>query len=339
MAFIDYWSELVGAIPRLPPLHAQQLVNRAWGHIRDLRQWSWSVVNDAQLFAPDAITAGTVSVTSGSLSVTAAGASKTAMDAVALANPPLAGAIGIGRQIRVGQGAPLYTITAYDTGTGVLTLERPYGEATNSVAVYSCYRAYYAPPNSPNTSFTAPDAGFIQWLTLRNPIAGYQISGPKLWWTQEKLNRIDPQRGSTGDAYIVAYHSRRANGLPVYELWPAPVKQRTYLASYVTRWPDLSNSQDLPQTPYDLPGLLIYKAKELAGEWALSNAAADPSLAQTNWVAYIQVQQKQFAGQRIQAIKQDDQINPLVAMGYPIPSRRIPLGGEFVQSHDLSGMM
>src|SRR6266705_2940040 len=95
------WNDLVVTIPRLPPPHAQTLINRAWSDIRDLRLWSF-LVGTGYIVTPQVITAGSITVTQGSVSVTPDATAAAALNAVVSANPPLAHAqIGIGRQIRI----------------------------------------------------------------------------------------------------------------------------------------------------------------------------------------------------------------------------------------------
>src|SRR5437870_1288566 len=122
--FRDMWSDLVASIPRLPPPHAQTLINRAFRDIRDFRLWSW-LVPTGYIVTPTSITAGTITVTQNLNTITADVTAAAALNAVALANPPLASSqVGIGRQIRLssqtsGTPGPLYNISAWD---GVNTL-------------------------------------------------------------------------------------------------------------------------------------------------------------------------------------------------------------------------
>ena len=61
--FSDMTAELVGTVPRLSALHAQQILNRSWSRVRDSRLWSFHFVADAQLFVPYGISKGSVSPT------------------------------------------------------------------------------------------------------------------------------------------------------------------------------------------------------------------------------------------------------------------------------------
>lgn len=342
MAFRDYVSELVASVPRLSPAHAQKIINDSWRSIQDMRLWSFNIINQGQLFMPDAITSGTVTATFGSTTMQADATAKTALDAVVLANPVLASAtLGVGRQIRVGSfpvnspSGTLYNIVAYDDTTGIITIDRPYGEATGAGLNYLVYKAYYAPPLTQGS----PSPKFVKYFTIVNAASGYSIRGRKLYWMQAQINAIDPQRGAIGgDPYIVAYFAPNNVGQPVHEFYPHPTTFRTLIAMFQVRWENLSTSQDLPSVTYDLADMLMYQAKIKAGEWALGNVAMYPELAAVNWVAYIAQMEKSFREERIQCIKQDDEANPL------LPQLQgglwdFPLGGEFLQSHDVSSLI
>src|SRR5215831_12542018 len=346
MAFADMTAELVGTVPRMSALHAQQVINRAWGRVRDGRLWSFHFVSDAQLFCPDAIVGGSVTVAFGSHEVHADAAATVEFNKVAMANPPLASPIlGVGRQLRVGSlngistpTGPNYNIVAWNPRTSVLTIDKPYGEHTAIQASYQVLKCYYAPPAPPPFSNLQPDLRFVRYHVITNKYSGYAIFGPNLYWNQAQLNAIDPQRGGQGDAYIMAQYMTNQLGQPVVELYPNPVRFTTYNATYWTRWPDLSPTQDLPQVSYELADLVIFQSKSLASDWALANVNTYPELAQTNWVAYRQIQMEEYKQSRIECYKQDDEMFPL------IPFRQgqgfmFPLGGQFLQSHDVTSIL
>jgi hypothetical protein len=343
--FTDLVSELVGTVPRLSALHAQQLINRAWARIRDSRLWSFHFISDAQLFVPDAITTGTVSPVFNSTTVWVDAAAAGALNAVATGNPPLAcPTLGIGRQIRIGSTnalssptGPNYSIVAWD-GLSQLQIDRPFGETTVVNAPYQVLKCYYAPPAPPPFSNPQPDLRFVRYQVITNRNAGYAIFGPNLYWSQAQLNAIDPQRGGQGDAYIVANYGRNCWGQQVVELYPNPVKFTTYSATYWTRCRDLSPTARLPVVPYELPDLVMFGSKTLAADWATANVNTFPELQLTNWIAYRQTQSLEYRASMINCFKQDDEIMPL------IPFRQgqgfmFPLGGQFLQSHDVTAVL
>ena len=344
MAFQDMVAEVVGTVPRISALHAQQLVNRAWSRIRDSRLWSWQFVSNAQLFVPYGFSGGSVAVQFGSDIVIPDAVAAQKLDAVAMANPPLASPIlGVGRQIRIGTTnglstptGPNYNIVAWDGA--VLTIDRPYGEFTASRADYQVLKSYYAPPAPPPFQDLNYDQRFVRYTQITNKNMGYTIFNANLYWSQAQLDAIDPQRGGQGDAYIVANYGRNNLGQPVMELYPNPVNFTTYVCSYWTKWKDLSQAVDLPQIAYSLPDMVMFESKCLAADWALANANTFPELGQTNWVNYRQTQMAEYTESMKQCFKQDDEMMPL------IPFRQgqgfmFPLGGQFLQSHDVTSIL
>ena len=340
-------AELLGTVPKLSILHAQQILNRAWGRIRDYRLWSFQLVSDAQINVPASISAGRVSVMNGSPTVTTDNVAGPALNAVATAVPPLAGVLGVGRQLRIGStsGAapstgPNYTITnwVYSSGpqTGVITLDKPFGEATSASSLYQVLKCYYNAPNLPFVA-GASDRSFIKFLSIVNRQSGYSFRGSSLNWSQERLNSIDPQRGAQGDPYLQANYSRGSAGVPIFELYPSPVTAVTLNAVYLTRWPDLSPTQDLPVMPYELADAVVHLAKVYAAQWALANVATFQELGTTNWVAYQTLLKSEAKESLIQCVKVDDEILP---WGPQMQGARFefPLGGQFLQGHDLSSL-
>lgn len=341
--FNNLVAELVGTVPRLSALNAQKLVNRAWQRILDLRLWSFNVVVDAQIWVPDVITAGTLTTTFGSTTVTADAAAAAAFNAVALATPPLAG-LGIGRQIRMantsGLSAPTgpnYNIATWD-GINTLKLDRPFGEGSLANAAYQCLKCYFSAPGFPYTSPNSPDKNLVRFMSIINRLDGYAFRGYNLNWSQEQLNAIDPQRGGQGDAYVQANYGRNADGTPMFELYPSPVVQTTYNATYVTRWPLLTSAQDLPVVPYELADCVGFLARYFAAQWALANVATFEDLGKTNWVAAMAAYKLDWKDALIQCIKGDDEIMPqrVYQQGSGFS---FPLGGQFLQSHDVSSLI
>ena len=344
--FPNMIAELVGTVPRMSALHAQQILNRAWRRIRDGRLWSFHFVANGQLFVPDAICAGAVRCAFNCQYIQVDATAAAALNAVAFSNPPLASPIlGIGRQIRVGTAnglstptGPNYTIVGWN-GVDTLTIDRPYGEASALASNYQVLKTYYAPPAPPPCSCpSAYDFREVRYESITNKNSGYTIFGPNLYWSQAQLNAIDPQRGGQGDAYIVANYGRNVLGFPVIELYPNPVRFTTYVAAYWTKWVDLSPTNFLPQVCYELQDAIMFQAKCLASDWALANINTFPELQQTNWVAYRQSQMMEYKQSMIECFKNDDEINPL------IPFRQgqgfmFPLGGQFLQSHDVTSIL
>lgn len=268
MTYLDYWTELLGAVPGLPAPLAQRLVNRAWRQIQESRPWSF-MMKEGVIEVPGQITAGTASVTEDSSTVTLDATAQAAWDAAGL-HPPVTL-----RQFRVG-GGPLYSVTAYSSGA--VTLDRPYQGATNASALYSLYRAYYQPEDETG----APATDFLRYHSVYDPSLAYSLF---LDHSFEELNRRDPQRSATGQPYYLATRSSDAStGVPTYEMWPHPTAATTLLTVYRRRWSELVDDDDtVPAVIGD--DLLMTAARLKAYEWAEANKGAIPELRYTNWVA------------------------------------------------------
>lgn len=336
-------AELMGSIPRLPYLHALQLLNRAFARIQDMRLWSWQMITDAQIFAPALLNAGTVSATYQSATVTVSAGAATAINAAGFTPPVASPVLGVGRQIKFGgastgvvvSGGPNYTLANWD-GVDTLTLDRPFGEPTVANSGYQIYKCFYAPPGYPFNSPNVPDPRMLRYTCLTNKATGYSIRGKSLYASQDQLNRFDPSRGSTGDPYKISSYGHNSLGQPVFELYPNPIAQTTYTVDYYSYWPDLSLSQDLPQVPYGLTELVMDMARVFACQWALLNVATYPELQQTNWVAAQQMYKGDFSDGLKMCLKQDDEIMPHLPFFQTTRRDGYPMGGQYMQSHDLS---
>lgn len=351
LTFQQLYKEITGEVSPLPDLQAMRLVNRAWKWINDYRMWSWQQVSNAQLTIPIVISAGSVTVTYQSTAVVADSGAAAAINAYITSGqqPPLySPVLGVGMQIRLGSAqyealaspiGPNYTIINWDAGTKTLTIDAPYGQSTAVGASYQILKAFYAAPFLPVTA-TTTDVQFSRFLSVTDYMDGYTIAGRQLYFSQEELNRIDPQRGGQGDAYVIAYLAHNSQGQPVYELYPNPVNPNTLVVNYVSKGPLLTMNTGLPNVSYALDDAVIFRAKALAGQWALANVGRYPKeLGQVNWVAYIAAQKQEFKETFIQCIKEDDEIMPSPKPFVYNGGYSFPLGGEFLQSHDISSIL
>lgn len=335
MPFDSYISELTGAIPRLSPQYASTIINRAWSDIRDMRLWSF-LFGYGDIYAPPVVSAGSFTATEGSNLVIADVTAAAACIAVALLPapiPPLSSpTLGQGRQWRVSNtpgGGSYYSITAFD-GVNTLTLDRPFAGNTGANQSYQIAKVYYATPVTP------PD--FVRYISVVNRNTGYSINGPRLIMSQTRLNSFDPQRSGQGDAYLIANYQPDSTGNPVHEWYPTPTNAAVYNCFFQRRGQPLSPTNDLPQA--FMGSVLMYRALMLACDWASGNVATYPDLANVNWVQTRMAHEKNFKEQLTMAIRQDDELMPMLP--YPQgggPSAGFPLGGEFLQGHDVSGIV
>lgn len=344
--FQQLYKELTGEISSLPDPQAQRIINRAWKRINDFRLWSWQIISNAQLFVPAVISAGTATVTFNSTAIVMDAAATAALNAVVFGNPPLASPVlGVGYQIRLGSSpnvlgsavGPTYTIVAWD-GSGHLTIDAPYGAASGSGQQYQVLKCYYASPFLPVTS-TGVDGQFARYMSVTNLLNGYTITGKQLYFNQEELNRIDPQRGGQGDAYILAYYQHNSLGQPVYEMYPNPVNAATYQVSYGSKGPLLTMTTQLPQVSYALDDAVSFLAKAFAGYWAMANAPRFKDLQGVNWVVYCMSMEEQWKSSMRYCVKEDDEIMPSPKPFVFNGGFSFPLGGEFLQSHDISSII
>lgn len=346
MTFLQLYKELTGEISCLPDPEAQRFINRAWKRINDYRMWSWQQIANGQLFVPAVISTGTADATFNSTTIVMSAGAIPALNAVAFGNPPLASPIlGVGYQIRVGNSqtglasptGPNYTIVAWD-GAGDLTIDRPFGEATQPDAIYQVMKCFYAAPFLPVTS-TGADGQFARYMSVTNLLNGYTITGKSLYFSQADLNQLDPQRGGQGDAYIMAFYQTNSLGQPVYEMYPNPVNPTTYQANFMSKGPLLMMTTSLPQVPYALDDTVSFLAKKFAGQWAGANVGRFKDLQGTNWVWYCNEMQTEWENSMRQCIKEDDEIMPSPKPFVYNGGFVFPLGGEFLQSHDISSII
>ena len=160
-AYTRLWNHVAGWVPAVGPTQSQEFVKRSWEVILEAKDvWSFQT-KQFFLTVPDAVTVGTVSVVQDSADVTADATAKAALDIVD-ADPTLLPL----RQFVAGQG-PFYDIDAYDNGTGIITLDRPYFEETNASAAFAVSAIY----------FTAP--GPISWVRSRAATGSRRRAGPR----------------------------------------------------------------------------------------------------------------------------------------------------------------
>lgn len=268
-SYIDFYSELMGYVPKMSIELAKTIVNRAYKDVRESRFWSFLIAYTV-LEAPGIITAGSASVTQYSTSVTLNAAASTAV--TGLSNPLLTL-----RQFRQSSGT-IYNITAADftaPAAVVLTIDQPYLEATNATASYQIYRCYYTPPTS----------DFKKWSSIVCPAQAYAFRS--VAWTRKEIDRIDPQRASQGQPeYMATYKLIKVGSdvyVPGFEMWPHPTSNLGYFAAYEKAGTDfVANSDTLP--PQVSRETLMYRARYLCYEWAEANKGRHQELQATNWL-------------------------------------------------------
>lgn len=267
MSFRDIYSELRGT-PKMNVGLAMTLSNRGLQKIYDESLWSFQL-GESGWFTPSEVSAGTVTTTLGSSSVQADATAKAALNAIPA--PFLITTF----QFRIPAYA-IYSIVAYNPGTGLITLDRPWMEPAGAGQTYQVYQCYYP----------APSATFKRWLAVRDFTNAASLD----WWSKKQgdLDFIDPQRTVFQNPSIVAPYKvdTRANsstpGRMLFELYPQPLSPLPYALYYVDSGTPLVNPGD--NVPFPLTDeLVLWRAKEQAYLWCEENKGQHPELQKSDW--------------------------------------------------------
>lgn len=271
MAFVDLASELRGLVPKIPFTYCKTLVNRAFRDIRESFLWSFNLF-ESSWSSPAIVTAGTVTAIQGASTVTFDATAIAALLASQTASPvsPITT-----RQFRIGIGG-IYSIIAFDFGTGIATLDRIFGDVSASAIAYQVYQAYYVPPMK----------DFLTWISVRNPstFAALNLIQTRAW-----VDQRDPQRMQFGyPSHVIPFAidlrgqgtatPSATLGYPMFELWGAAITPYVYQCYGIRRGLDLVLPSDtLPAQIGD--DLVLAKAKAFAYEWAEANKDTLPRAA------------------------------------------------------------
>lgn len=264
MAYQDFVAKMRGYFPKCDVFLAQSLVSKAWEDIQKTRDWSF-LLQDNELLCPGQLAnTGTVSTTQYGTSLQFSSAAITAINAIPAATPVTQ------QQFRI-PGFPVYNIVSWNSGTGVMTIDRPFGGGTASGQNFLIYQCYYAAPNDPN---------FRKWFSVYDPINAYPLYLNK---SSQDFDRWDPQRQSSQFPYFLGYYAVR-NGLKLYELWPTPTNQQVYRCKWVSGLQTFSGPTATVPSPIS-ESLLMERAFYLGCQWASKMAGTYRELAGVNWNA------------------------------------------------------
>lgn len=269
MAYADMFSEIRGCVPKLAISYAKTLVNRAYRVVRERNLWSF-LLFEGQWIAPPSIGTGTVTTTQGLNTITFDATALAAINAAQIAQPY---SLITQRQFRITPGG-LYSIFAFDTATGIATLDRIYGEASVTGSSYLIYQAYYVPYDN-----SGPITDFKSWISVRDMARFNDLFTDRM--TQENLNATDPQRMSfTVPTDVVPYQrdqnpASAAYGAFRFELWGHPLFNITYQLYGLRRGTDLVSPADTipPALGEDC---VLALARSMAYEWAEANKDMSP---------------------------------------------------------------
>ncbi len=256
-------TQVRGSVPKLPFDYAKVLINRAWRDLRRQNLWSFQLYN-SQWIAPPLVNSGTASVTQGSLSVTLNATAKAAFNT---SISSFSYSTAIQREFRVGAYG-IYQIYAYNSSTGVITLDRPYGESTSATAAYSIFQNYYA----------APYADHLTFISVRDMFNFIDLNIDK---TRAQIDAADPQRTWYYFPTDVVFFQDDQNSasstykFPLYELWGLPTYNLTWQLYGIRKLTDFTALTDtLPNAIGE--DCLISLALSYAYQWAEANKGAIP---------------------------------------------------------------
>lgn len=208
--YTTLWNRVLLRAPAVGPALAQEFVKDSFNQLADRRDWSWLRKTTA-FSPPTAYSTGTVSVTEGSSTVTGAGgaAFTSAM---------------VGRQFRISEGYPLYTILSVESGTS-LTLDAVWVGASLTAQTYQIFQCLW----------TAPD-DFSAFYSITNLTNYYRLHHNA---TQAQLDQADPRRSLSTLPAAAAFKDWSANYsgtvgsiLQVRGTGPDPVSTTSYGYSY-----------------------------------------------------------------------------------------------------------
>lgn len=251
MATFEYlWNELISTVDGLDPFSAQKFINRSYIDIANQREWGF-LRGRAVVQVPNSVSTGTVSLTQFSTAIQFSVAAAAVLDVFGL-NPPITQC-----QIKTGALGGAYSITEYTAG-GAAVLDRAYQEDTNATATYTLLRCFVSPPDD-----------FLRFISINDTLRSKPMMyGPR--WTQQTLDRYDPQRVDTSEPYVFATYVYR-DGHTQYEIWPNPTVGQIFIVEYRKRGIDLVAGDSLP----DAIGtdLVLSRAKYRAYEFGAAHAA------------------------------------------------------------------
>jgi hypothetical protein len=309
--FLTLYSELILRFPALDPFLAKRFINRALGDIYGHRRWSFLIAEDV-LAVPAAITAGAVSVTRHSDVVTPNATALAALDAAGAA--PLV----TKRQFSLGAGSPIYNIPAYDGAT--LTLDRPYREATNAAASYQVFRCFFEPPS----------ADFVAFVTVKDIENNYNL---RLHYQAKELNRLDPQRSTTGEPLYLASYKSSSSAQPLFEMWPHPTSEKYYSCLYQRRGADLvADSDTAPAVISDQ--MIIGRALRNVYQWAIETAYM-PNGKAVDWRFLMAEADKSFVAELRESAREDNEAFNEMIVEFDERRQAHPylLDANWIQSH------
>lgn len=265
MPFGNMLRELHGSVPKIPLDLCKTLVNRAWADLRRQNLWSF-LLFDANWLSPAVLTSGLATYSTGSPLVTLNSQAGTAFAASLTPLNPFTQ-----RQFRAGSAGTIYNVWGWNPGSLVLTLDRPFVEASSapggsSFSIFQCY-------------YPAPFQDFWSWVSVRDMTNFLDLFTDR--YTRAMLDQQDPQRTWYYFPTDLAYYGLDLNPasstfqFPMFELWGAPQAVLPYQLYGLRKGTPLVNPTDSlpPQVGEDC---VMALARKYAYEWAEANKGDSP---------------------------------------------------------------
>ena len=305
--FAQLWNRVLLLAPDLPPFVAQLFTKQAHRRIVDHHYWS-ELKQDAEFSVPTWYTTGTVAWTQGSATITGTG---TLWDTGTN--------VSLYQQIQLGNIGNFYTITAINSDTEI-EVDRVVKYASASGESYHIGQLYIELPTDLEVLEVVRDKQ-NEWRVFKN------------FWSQEYLDRIDPNRTATGTPTLMVYASNRidasGNQIPRMELWPAPSSTEDYIYRY-RKYKDLTAATDrgLEMVP---PDTYLWGALMEAALWPGTNDKPNVFFSVENYKNY----KAEFEDALRDAVIADhDRDQRMITYGMG-EERFVPIDAKYIQSHGL----
>lgn len=248
--FTTIWNRLLLRAPAIGSLLAQDLVRDSFQQLAERRTWSWR--RGTNSFYPHIFyNTGTANTTNNSAYVSGNG---TVWDVS-----------WVGAQFRGGaipSAFPTYTILAVLSPTLIL-LDNAWSGPTTAAFQYQIFQCYFPVPND-----------FQSFESVTNPTNSMQI------WTnttQYELDRMDPQRVTSGVVYAAVFYDYTANYqgdiqpiLQVGGSGPSPISTTSQGYSFPT-----ASTYSLQITTGGAVGAAVFKWKQDDGSYTTGVAVPD----------------------------------------------------------------
>ena len=306
--FATMWNRVLLFAPDLPPYIAQEFTKQVHDTIVDYHNWSELKVDD-EFTTKDWYTTGTVAWTQGSADIVGTDTlwdTGTNVDQYS--------------QIQLGNLGNYFTIITITDDTHI-TLDRTVPYETASGESYHIGQLYTELPTDVKTLEVVRDKDDA-WKVLKD------------YYNQEWLDRIDPNRTSSGTPTVFVYANNRidssGNSIPRWELWPPPSSAQSYSYRY-TKKSALSAATDRGLEIVDSDAYL-YGALSLAAMWPGTRDKPNPFF---NMEIHKSYNQQFLTSLQAAEMRDHERDQRMVLYELQGEERLAPIDAKYIQSHGL----